>query len=87
MLFRDKCDKAKQYAEKALKIAHSKNDKTIEGQCWSILGWVNEKIRTQSLNVFVFLKAWPIINADTHENVGPFTRITSNFKEDLCKAI
>jgi len=33
MLFRDKCDKAKQYAEKALKIAHSKNDKTIEGQC------------------------------------------------------
>ena len=60
MILKDKCDKAKSYAEKALKLAAEFNDKTIEGQCWSILGWINEKIRTESLNVFVFLKAWPI---------------------------
>lgn len=80
MLQIDKCDKAKQYSEKALAIAVSKGDKIIEGHCRSILGRVNEKIWAASLYVFVFLKAWPVIDLETNENIGPFTVASNTFK-------
>jgi len=63
------------------------DDKITEGHCRSILGWVNEKIRAASLNVFVFLKAWPIIDPEGNHIIGHFTGISPNFKQDLCKTI
>jgi hypothetical protein len=44
-------------------------------------------IRNASVNVFVFLKAWPIIDPKTGSNIGPFTRESSTFKQDLCTTI
>jgi hypothetical protein len=87
MLQTDNCGRAKDCGEKALEISIQREDKTTEGHCRSIIGRVNEKIRAASLNVFIFLKAWPILDSESQENLGPMTRVSNTFKIDVMRAI
>jgi len=75
--------KAKSYAEKALMIAEREEFNSVEGNCRSILGMINDRIREDSKNSFVFLKAWPLYDANSDRPLGPITRIPSTFKSDV----
>ena len=42
---------------------------------------INENIRKKSLNVFVFLKAFPLVDLNNNYQIGSITQKHNNFKE------
>ena len=72
---------AKFYADQADEIWRNFGENYFLSEWVSLLDRVNENIRQTSRNVFVFLKAFPLINLENDEPVGPITQIHNNFKD------
>lgn len=72
---------AKSYAQKADEICRERKESYFVGDCVSLLDRVNEHIRATSLNVFVFLKSFPLVDPHCNMHIGPITQKHNNFKE------
>ena len=72
---------AKIYAEKADNICQTTNENYFRADCVSLLDRVNENIRKKSLNVFVFLKSFPLVDPNDNMHIGPITQKHNNFKD------
>ena len=71
---------AKKYAEKADEVWRTNKESYFLSEWVSLLDRVNENIRITSLNVFVFLKAFPLTDLVNQTQVGPVTQRHNNFK-------
>ena len=70
----------KKYAEKADEVWRSNKRSYLLSEWVSLLNRVNENIRITSLNVFVFLKAFPLTDLVNQTHVGTVTQRHNNFK-------
>lgn len=76
-------DKAKGYAETAHNICRGNNETYFLAECLSLLTRINENIRSTSMNVFVFLKAFPLVDPNDLVHIGPITQKNNNFKSNV----
>ena len=76
---------AKEYAEKANEICNKHNENYFQGDWVSLLDRVNEQIRMTSRNVFIFLKAFPLVDPNDREHIGPITQKNNYFKDNVVK--
>lgn len=76
---------AKLYAEKATELCKTHKENYFIGECVSLLDRINENIRRTSLNVFVFLKAFPLVDPKDTTHVGPITQKHNKFKANILK--
>lgn len=76
---------AKIYADKADECCRTNKENYFLGDWASFLDRVNEHIRTTSQNVFVFLKAFPLIDPSDQKQIGPITQKHNKFKETVLK--
>lgn len=50
-----------------------------------MLDRVNEYLRTRSRNVFIFLKAFPLVDPNDVQHIGPITHKNNSFKDNVMK--
>ncbi|CDW81385.1 UNKNOWN [Stylonychia lemnae] len=77
---------AKQHIEDGLNIARKIQDTHQEALCSEILNQVLDKIRIHSNNVFIFAKAFPLVevlSSKTVRVVGTFTRYPQDFRKRI----
>ena len=78
---------AKRYADITDELWRKHQENYFLSEWVSLLDRVNESISLTSLNVFVFLKAFPLIDLKNNIPVGPITQKHNNFKELVSKNI
>lgn len=75
---------AKMLIEEALQVSRRIQDNHQEALCSEILNQILDKIRIHSNNVFIFAKAFPLVEVLGDDNirvVGTFTKYPSDFRK------
>ncbi len=80
---------AKRHIDEALIIVKKLDDQEQVAYCTGILNKILHHIRINSNNVFLFVKAFPLVRVMKEESstlVGTFTRYSNDFRKRLFEA-